>query len=146
MKRDDIKARRPDIWRYREFLPVINQQNIVSLGEGFTPVLKVDKIGRRYGTQNLYLKNEGFNPTGTFKDRGAAVGVSKAKELGVKTLAMATAGNAGAAWAAYAAAAGLKAYIAMPSDAPPITIQESLAAGADVSLVEGLISDIPVPV
>lgn len=99
------------------------------------------RVGEEFGIKELYLKDEGLNPTGTFKCRGAAVGVSKAKELGAKTLAMPTAGNAGAAWAAYSARAGLRMVVAMPEDAPAVTQAECVAYGADTYLVKGLISD-----
>ncbi len=129
------------LWRYWELLPVNSVENAVTLGEGGTPVLKMCEIGKMYGLNNLYIKDEGLNPTGTFKARGAAVGVSKAKELGAKVLAMPTAGNAGAAWAAYAARSKLRMVVAMPQDAPLVTQAECLAYGADTYLVEGLISD-----
>src|SRR5690625_4124003 len=106
-----------------------------------TPMVKVDSIGRDMGIVNLFMKDEGLVPTGTFKARGAAVGVSKAKELGVKELAMPTNGNAGAAWSLYCARAGIKSTIVMPVDAPKITKKECAVAGANLYLVEGLIGD-----
>ena len=115
--------------------------NIVSLGEGGTPILSLKKAGNKIGIPNLFIKDEGIIPTGTFKARGAAVGISKAKELGIKTIAMPTNGNAGAAWALYSARAGIHAVIVMPEDAPKITRNECAAAGADLYLVKGLISD-----
>jgi threonine synthase len=133
--------RPPGIWRYWELLPVNSPQNAVSLGEGGTPVLKMSEIGNMYGLRDLYLKDEGLNPTGTFKARGAAVGVSKAKELGAQVLAMPTAGNAGAAWAAYSTRSKLRMVVAMPQDAPLVTQSECVAYGAETYLVEGLISD-----
>jgi threonine synthase len=136
-----IKTRPATLWRYRELLPVLDDGNIVSLGEGFTPLTALSAITAKYAFGNLYMKDEGIIPTGTFKARGAAVGVSKAKELGVRHVAMPTNGNAGAAWAAYAARAGITAHILMPEDAPRITRNESAAAGARVHLVRGLISD-----
>ncbi|QUL98379.1 MAG: threonine synthase [Candidatus Fermentithermobacillus carboniphilus] len=135
------KTRRRGLWRYKELLPVTDEKNIVSLGEGGTPVLPMKGMGKVYGLKNLYLKDEGLNPTGTFKARGASVGVSRAKELGAKALAMPTAGNAGAAWAAYSARAGLKMVVAMPEDAPVTTQAECVAYGASTYLVRGLISD-----
>lgn len=137
----DLIGRRNDLWRYRELLPVDAEENIVSLGEGMTPLLRMDRLGAETGFKNLYMKDEGMLPTGTFKDRGATVGVSKAKELGVKTLAMPTNGNAGGSWAAYAAPAGIKAVIGMPKDAPMINRKEIAITGADLFLVDGLISD-----
>lgn len=139
--KEDLKDRTPDLWRYHEILPVENEENIVSFHEGFTPVIKLEKAGARIGLNNLYIKDEGILPTGTFKARGAAVGVSKAKELDVKTIAMPTNGNAGAAWAAYGARAGIQTVIIMPEDAAKITRNECKIAGADLYLVKGLISD-----
>ena len=141
MRKDAVARRNPDLWRYRELLPVRESENIVTLGEGMTPLLKLDKLGKDLGLSNLYLKDEGIIPTGSFKARGAAVGVSRAKELGVKTLAMPTNGNAGGAWALYCAKAGIKAVVVMPKDAPVIPRGECSVAGASLSLVNGLISD-----
>jgi len=139
-KKDQLKERKPDLWRYRELLPLVDEKNKVSLGEGMTPLLALNKIGKKLGIQ-LYLKDEGIIPSGTFKSRGAAVGVSRAKELGVKALAMPTNGNAGASWAIYCAKADIDAYIVMPVDAPSITRNECAIAGAKLYLVNGLISD-----
>lgn len=141
LKKTEIQRRDPNLWRYQELLPVQDTENIVSLGEGFTPLLRLAKAGVISDIPNLFIKDEGIIPSGTFKARGAAVGVSKAKELGIQTLAMPTNGNAGAAWAAYCAKAGIKAKIIMPEDAPSITRNEVAAAGADLYLVKGLISD-----
>lgn len=135
------KGREKSLWRYRELLPVQDEKNIVTLGEGFTPLISLQRAGTQNDIPQLYMKDEGIIPTGTFKARGAAVGVSKAKELGVKTLTMPTNGNAGAAWALYSAKAGITAKIVMPEDAPRITRNECWAAGADLFLVKGLISD-----
>jgi threonine synthase len=134
-------GRAADLWRYKELLPVIEEENIVSLGEGFTPLLRLAGAGRSLGLDRLYLKDEGLVPTGSFKARGAAVAVSKALELGVETLIMPTNGNAGAAAALYGARAGIRAKIIMPESAPFITRLECHAAGADLYLVKGLISD-----
>lgn len=137
-----VLAGRPStLWRYRELLPVRDAANIVTLGEGMTPILPLGKIGAANGMTHLSLKNEGLLPTGTFKDRGAAVGVSRARELGIDILAMPTNGNAGGAWATYCARGGMKAVIVMPMDAPVINQKEITAAGAHLFLVEGLISD-----
>jgi threonine synthase len=141
LKKEDLIGRAPDLWRYRELLPVKLPENIVNLGEGMTPLLKLNRLSAETGLENLYLKDEGIIPTGTFKARGAAVGVSRAKELGINTLAMPTNGNAGAAWAVYGAAAGIKSVIVMPQDAPPIPRGECAISGADLYLVDGLISD-----
>ena len=97
IKKEDLVGRVNSLWRYKEFLPVTEEENIVSLGEGMTPVIPLAKLGNKINMKNLYLKDEGIIPTGTFKARGAAVGISKAKELGVKTISMPTNGNAGAA-------------------------------------------------
>lgn len=139
-KKEDLAKRKPDLWRYRELLPLIDERNKISLGEGMTPLLALDKLGKKLGIE-LYLKDEGIIPSGTFKSRGAAVGVSRAKELGVKSLAMPTNGNAGASWAIYSAKADIDAYIVMPVDAPSITRNECAIAGAKLFLVNGLISD-----
>lgn len=137
----EIAARPPDLWRYHELLPVREPANVVSLGEGMTPLLDLPRHGARLGVPGLRMKDEGPVPTGSFKARGAAVGVSRAGELGVTGIAMPTNGNAGAAWAAYAARAGLAALIAMPQDAPVITRRECVVAGAELYLVDGLIGD-----
>lgn len=139
--KEDLVSRPPDLWRYQELLPVKQEANRVCLGEGLTPLLPLKKLGREIGLPNLFMKDEGIIPTGTFKARGAAVGVSRAKELGIEALAMPTNGNAGAAWAVYCAAAGIKAIIVMPEDAPPIPRGECAISGAALYLVDGLISD-----
>ncbi len=136
-----VEGRPPTLWRYKELLPVRDSENIVTLGEGMTPILALGKIGAEVGMIHLSLKNEGLLPTGTFKDRGAAVGVSRAKELGIDVLAMPTNGNAGGAWATYCARADMEAVIVMPTDAPVINQKEITAAGARLFLVKGLISD-----
>ncbi|ALS21334.1 threonine synthase [Paenibacillus naphthalenovorans] len=136
-----LQGRIPDLWRYHELLPVREKSHVVTLGEGMTPLLSMPRIGSEMGIPNLLMKDEGIIPTGSFKARGAAVGVSKAKELGIKELAMPTNGNAGAAWALYAARAGIKASIVMPVGAPEITRNECAISGAHLCLVNGLISD-----
>jgi threonine synthase len=128
------------LWRYSELLPVQDPANRVSLGEGATPLLPLAGLSSELGL-DIRLKDEGLNPTGTFKSRGAALGVSRANELGARTIALPTAGNAGAAWAAYGARAGIPVVVAMPKDAPPLTQQEVLTYGARLHLVDGLISD-----
>ncbi|MDX6336834.1 MAG: threonine synthase [Streptosporangiaceae bacterium] len=137
----DIAGRPPDLWRYHELLPVTEASRVVSLGEGMTPLLALPRLGQAIGVPRLWMKDEGLTPTGTFKARGAAVGVSRAAELGVTGVAMPTNGNAGAAWAAYAARAGLRSLIVMPAAAPSITHAECAAAGAELYLVDGLIGD-----
>jgi threonine synthase len=141
LKPGDLVGREASLWRYHELLPVEEAENIVSLGEGMTPLLRMLRAGQDMGIENLYMKDEGTIPTGTFKARGAAVGISKAKELGVRHLVMPTNGNAGAAWSLYAARANMKATIVMPVDAPVVTRKECVIAGAELYLVDGLISD-----
>jgi len=141
LARADLTRRAPTLWRYHELLPVRHPQNIVSLGEGMTPLLAMSQLGKHLGVPGLVMKDEGLIPTGTFKARGAAVGVSRAAELGVAGVAMPTNGNAGAAWSVYAARAGLASLIVMPVDAPSICRAECQAAGAELYLVNGLIGD-----
>ena len=139
--RDEIAARPPDLWRYHELLPVSGPEHVVTLGEGMTPLLPAPRLGEHIGLPRLMIKDEGLLPTGSFKARGAAVGVSRARELGITAMAMPTNGNAGAAWSAYAARAGLQMLVAMPLDAPLIARVETVATGGDLRLVDGLISD-----
>lgn len=137
----EIARRTPDLWRYHELLPVRSPEAVTTLGEGMTPLLPMARYGERIGVPRLLMKDEGLIPTGSFKARGAAVGVSRAAELGIEQLAMPTNGNAGAAWALYGARAGLAATVVMPVDAPEITRRECVASGTDLYLVDGLISD-----
>lgn len=139
--RDEITQRKRGMWRWSELLPVLHQENQVFLGEGDTPLLSLPRLGGELGLSQLYVKDESSNPTGSFKARGLAVAVSKAKELGVEKVIIPTAGNAGGAMAAYAARAGLRAHIFMPKDTPFANIEESRMAGAEVVLVDGLIND-----
>ena len=139
--REQVSHRPPDLWRYHELLPVSAPEHVVTLGEGMTPLLPAPRLGAEIGVPGLLVKDEGALPTGSFKARGAAVGVSRARELGATRLAMPTNGNAGAAWAAYAARAGLHLLVGMPLGAPAITRAECVVAGADLRLVDGLISD-----
>ncbi len=139
--RASLAARPWSLWRYLELLPLRRPAEAVSLGEPVTPLLPLPRTGSRLGLFSLTVKDEGLLPTGSFKARGAAVGVSRARELGVRHVALPTAGNAGGAWAAYAARAGLRATVVMPEDAPTINVREVKAAGADLRLVRGLISD-----
>ena len=136
----DWAARPAGLWRYAELLPVADPARQVTLGEGGTPLLPLPTLGATLDI-DLWLKDEGLNPTGTFKARGAAVGVARARELGASTLALPTAGNAGAAWSAYGAAAGLPVVVAMPQDAPPVNQRAVRRYGARLHLVDGLISD-----
>jgi threonine synthase len=136
-----LARRPPGVWRYRELLPLPLDEDPVTLGEGGTPLLAAPRTGRAIGLPHLLVKDEGLNPTGTFKARGASCGVSLARSLGIREVGLPTAGNAGAAWSAYGAAAGLKVHAAFPADAPPLTILEARVHGAEVTLVDGLISD-----
>lgn len=139
--RDEISRRRKGMWRWQELLPVLDKENQIFLGEGDTPLLSLPNLEKELGISNLYVKDESSNPTGSFKARGLAAAISKAKELGVEKVIIPTAGNAGGAMAAYAARAGLRAHIFMPKDTPFANIEESRIAGAEVVLVDGLISD-----
>src|SRR5438552_12815269 len=141
---DDFRGRSWDMWRYRELLPVRDEANVVTLGEGMTPLLRVsERVSGALGFHGgrLSIKDEGKNPTGSFKARGMAAAISKAKELGITEVALPSAGNAGSAAAAYAAAAGMKAHVAVPRDVPPINLVEMRLSGADVILVDGLIDE-----
>ncbi len=139
--RDEIRRRPSGMWRWQELLPVKDPQNFVFLGEGDTALLEVPNLGKHLGLANLLVKDESTNPTGSFKARGLAAAVSKAKELGIEKVIIPTAGNAGGAMAAYAARANMKALIYMPKDTPRANVEESRIAGAEVILVDGLISD-----
>lgn len=135
-------SKRPfTLWRYRELLPLVDDACCVTLGEGGTPLLSLPRLGQQLGLTRLLGKLEGSNPTGCFKDRGMAVAVSKALELGAPALVVPSAGNAGGALAAYAARAGLPAHVVLPADAPPANIAEAQATGARIHLVDGLIDE-----
>ena len=138
---DSLQGRTATMWRYFEVLPVRDEANVVSLGEGYTPLSRVDRLGQRLGCRALFVKDEGINPTATFKARGLSTAVSRAKELGMTSLTMPTAGNAGGALAAYAARAGMDAYIFMPQDAPEATRKEVAVTGAHLNLVDGIIGE-----
>jgi threonine synthase len=141
LSRESLAGREPSLWRYREVLPLDDEQNRLTLGEGMTPLLKAERLGSMVGLSNLFIKDEGVNPTGSFKARGMAVAISMAKELGVKKLAVPSAGNAAGALAAYAAKAGIPAYIFMPRDTPKPNIIECQKSGAHVTLIVVLITD-----
>ncbi|HEX2914342.1 MAG TPA: threonine synthase [Chloroflexia bacterium] len=141
LKPEMLKGREATMWRYREVMPVVWTENIVSLGEGWTPLLETPRLAARLGMTNLWVKEEGQNPTGSFKARGLCAAVSKAKELGAKAFSIPSAGNAGGALAAYAARAGIPAAVMMPVDAPLINKLETAATGAKTWLVQGLIND-----
>ncbi|MFZ5814762.1 MAG: threonine synthase [Bacillota bacterium] len=137
----DLAGRPATMWRYKELLPVRDESQIVSLGEGMTPLLPLPRLGERLGLPRLLLKDEGINPTGTFKARGASAGISRARELGITAVAMPTNGNAGGAWAAYGARAGIEVTLVMPVDAPAMSVLEAAAAGARSYMVRGQITD-----
>ena len=141
LKRESLSGRVASLWRYHEVLPVENPVNQITLGEGMTPLLKAERLGRQLGMGELFIKDESLNPTASFKARGMAVAVSMAKEMGVKKLAVPSAGNAAGALAAYAAKAGLESFIFMPRDTPLANIVECEQMGAHVTLIEGLITD-----
>jgi threonine synthase len=138
---DDLPGRTASMWRYRELLPVEDLHRVVTLGEGFTPLFPLDRLGRSAGLHDLRLKDDGLNPTGTFKARGTAAAMTAAVERGIREVALPTAGNAGAAWAAYGAAAGLDVHVAMPRDAPDSAREQCRRYGAEVTLVDGLIGE-----
>lgn len=139
--KEDLLFRAPTLWRYQELLPVFEEKNQVTLGEGFTPILKLNRLASAHCIQNLYLKDEGQNPTGSFKARGLCMAVSKAKELGMSACIIPTAGNAGVAMAAYCARAGLEAVVVMPRHTPEAFKEECIGYGAQLILIDGLIND-----
>jgi len=142
LKKETLREREASLWRYSEVLPVKHWNNIVSLGEGWTPLLNAQRLALRLPIPlNLYIKDEGQNPTQSFKARGMTAAISMAKELGIKKVAVPSAGNAASAMAAYAARAEMEAYIFMPSDTPRANVVECLQTGANVTLVDGLITD-----
>jgi threonine synthase len=141
LTRAALYARRSDLWRYREMLPVRREDNIVTLGEGWTPLLPAKTLGASLGVSNLFVKDESQNPTQSFKARGMSVAVSMAKELGAKKLAAPSAGNAAGALAAYCARGRLSAYLFMPRDTPRANVIECEVTGAHVTLIDGLITD-----
>ena len=141
LNRDMLRDREPTLWRYRELLPVDDESAIVTLGETMTPLLHCPALGEAVGLPNLYVKDESRLPTGSFKSRGQTVAISMCKQFGIKRVAIPTAGNAGGSMAAYAARAGMEAYVFMPRDTPVINQVEAVLAGAKVFLVDGLIND-----
>ncbi len=141
ISRNILRYRAATMWRYREMLPILEDHNIVSLGEGMTPMLSLKRTADKYGLTQLLLKDEGQNPTGSFKARGLSVAVTKAKEFGIGTCIIPTAGNAGGALAAYCAAAGMNAIVVMPRHTPQMFKDECELHGAELVLVDGLISD-----
>jgi threonine synthase len=141
LTKDTLKNRNSTLWRYEEVLPVVNRSNQVSLGEGWTPLHHAQTLGEKYDLPNLFIKDEGMNPTQSFKARGMTMAVSMARELGVKKVAVPSAGNAAGALSAYAALAGMEAFIFVPQDTPIACVIECKALGANVTLVDGLITD-----
>jgi threonine synthase len=137
----DVANRRADLWRYAEVLPVRDPAARIALGEGWTPMIDAPRTATRLGVRKLWIKDEGQNPTGSFKARGLCLAVSRAFELGAEALAIPSAGNAGSAAAAYGAAAGLPVHVVVPTDTPAPILEEMRALGADVQLLDGLISD-----
>jgi threonine synthase len=138
----EIATRPPTLWRYRELLPVRDDASIVTMGEGYTPMVPVPKLAREIGVGELFVKDEGLNPTGTFKARGAAVAISRWKELGVTRFAQPTVGSGGHAWAAYGARAGVAIHTAMPVDVPEIGWKGCQSVGARVYRVAGSVNDV----
>jgi len=136
-----LQGRVSSLWRYRELLPLRDDANLVSLGEGFTPLLPAKSLAGELGLKRLWIKDEAQNPTGSFKDRGLSLAISRAKELGVKKAAIPSAGNAGGSLAAYAARAGIEAHVFMPRDTPIANQIEVQQYGARLTLVDGLIND-----
>ena len=141
LTKESLRKRSADLWRYREVLPVENDENIISLGEGWTPLLAAKQLGAKLGLRELYIKDESQNPSQSFKARGMTAAVSMAKELGARKLAVPSAGNAAGALAAYAARAGLECFIFMPRDTPRANVVECEQTGATVTLMNGLITD-----
>ncbi len=141
LDRASFASRPASLWRWHELLPIDDLAQRIDLGEGGTPLLKIERIGQPLGFADLWLKDEGRNPTGTFKARGMAAAITRAKILGVKEFVVPTAGNAGGAASAYAARAGLKMHVYMPADAPQANVDECRRVGADVHLINGLIND-----
>ena len=139
--KEELAGRKNDLWRYSEVLPVKDKSNIISLGEGFSPILPLKKLSDKYSYSSLLMKDESHNPTGSFKARGISVAVSKAKELGIKKIIIPTAGNAGGALAAYCAKAGMECIVVMPAHTPAIFKNECELYGAKLITVKGLIND-----
>ena len=141
LTKDSLDDRPNNMWRYREVMPVLDDANIITLGEGGTPLISADRLANGLGMRDVYIKDEGVNPTGSFKARGLGAAVSKAKELGQTRLTMPSAGNAAGAMAAYAAVGGMEAHVFMPKDAPIANKIECQAYGARLTLVDGFITD-----
>lgn len=140
-KPDHLLPKPHSLWRYKELLPVCGEANIVSLGETMSPLIHAKRLGAQFGLPELWIKDESRLPTGSFKARGLAMAVSKAKELKIKKLAIPSAGNAATALSVYAASAGIPAYIFMPKDTPNYNVETCRLAGANLTLIDGLITD-----
>jgi threonine synthase len=141
LAKTDLQDRAPSLWRYRELLPLQDDANLVTLGEGLTPLLEAKTLACKIGVKCLWIKDEAQNPTGSFKDRGLSVAISLAKEFGIKKVAIPSAGNAGGSLAAYAARAGIEAHVFMPRDTPLANQVEVQQYGAVLTLIDGLITD-----
>ena len=141
LNKEKLRKRPPTLWRYRELLPAEDDRHVVSLGEGMSPLLRCDRLGSSLGLSDLFIKDESQMPTGSFKDRGQTVAITMAKSFGIKRVAIPTAGNAGGSMAAYAARAGIEAFVFMPDDTPAMNQYEAVQAGARAYLVNGLIDD-----
>ncbi len=141
LTKESLKNRVSTLWRYREVLPVVNDENIVTLGEGWTPLIHAERLGAKLEMPQLFIKDDSLNPTGAFKARGLCLAISMAKELGVKKVAIPSAGNAAGAMAAYASRAGMESYVFMPRDTPAANRIECVELGAHVTLIDGLITD-----
>ncbi len=139
--KETLQSRKNNMWRYSEMLPVIKEDNIITLGEGMTPLFALNKLADKFGFSNLLMKDESYNPTGSFKARGLSVAVSKAKEFGITQCIIPTAGNAGGALAAYCAKADIQCTVVMPRHTPKIFKQECELYGAEIILIDGLIND-----
>jgi len=141
LKKEDLKKREPTLWRYHELLPIQDSSHHLTLGEGYTPLLYAKRLGQTIGFSGLFIKEESPNPTGSFKARGMAVAVARARELGVQQMTIPSQGNAAAAMSAYAALAGIKAHVFMPKDVPRSFVMQCVAYGAKVELVDGYLPD-----
>jgi threonine synthase len=146
LRREELACRDASLWRYAELLPVRDPANAVRLGEGWTPLIETPRLANRLGVARVWVKDEGQNPTASFKARGLCMAVSRAKELGITEVALPSAGNAGSATAAYAAAAGMRAHVVIPRDTPVPIVDEMRALGAHVEMIDGLITDCAVRV
>ena len=141
LDREMLKDRAPNMWRYFEVMPIRDEANVITLGEGFTPLFHAKRLGAQMGCPNLLIKDEGVNPTASFKARGLSAAVSKAMELGITKITMPSAGNAAGAMTSYAAKGGIESFVFMPRDAPDANRKEVIITGGELSLIDGLISD-----